>query len=125
MGPNISKNFTYRELGCKCGTGCAYANGQNIDPNLIIKLQKIRNDYAYPMTVNSGIRCPKWNAEVGGRPGSHHLPAQGCCAVDIHMTDRRGRAILVRRGLELGLSIGVYKVFIHLDNRLNQIIWGA
>ena len=119
---NLTSHFSWEEFGCHCGK-CRYVSGRQIDTDFVVKLQKIRYAYGDTMKINSGIRCPKWNLHEGGRPHSYHLPKQGCLAADIDMTDRWGRIVIVRNALELGLSVGVYKTFIHLDDRHEQTIF--
>lgn len=43
-------------------------------------LDPLREMYGKPITVNSGYRCPKLNAAVGGAKTSQHMCG---CAVDI------------------------------------------
>ena len=124
MKIKASKNFAFAEFGCGCGK-CQYTGGLQISMQLVEKIQKLRTAYGWPLHINSAIRCEKHNKSVDGRPGSMHLPAQGALACDIWMKDRKGRILLVKTGLELGLSVGVYKTFLHLDDRKHQIIWGA
>ena len=124
MKIQASKNFTFLEYGCNCQQ-CVYKDGLQISLPLVEKIQKIRDAYGWPLKINSGIRCPTWNESEGGLPGSYHLPEQGCLACDISMRDRRGRILIVKMSLELELSVGVYKTFIHVDDRKNQIIWGS
>lgn len=119
---DLTSNFSWEEFGCNCGK-CKYVTGRQIDTDFVVKLQKIRNAYGETMKINSGIRCPRWNLHEGGRPKSYHLPMRGCLAADIDMRDRWGRIVIVRNALELGLSVGVYPSFIHLDDRHNQTIF--
>jgi len=119
---DITADWSWNEFGCRCGK-CKYSDGYQIDLELVKKLQIIRDVYGKPMKVNSGIRCPAHNFNEGGRPLSYHLPSQDCKAADIAMTNRKGRIVIVRKALELGMSVGIYKTFIHLDNRLNQTIF--
>ena len=118
---DLSNHFSWDEFGCNCGE-CKYVTGRQIDTDFVAKLQKVRHTYGDTMNINSGIRCPSWNLHEGGRPKSYHLPKQGCLAADINMRDRWGRIVIVRKALELGLSVGVYPTFIHLDDRPNQAI---
>lgn len=123
MDDRVSAHFKWAEFGCNCGR-CRYRKGYQIDLGLVIALEKIRIAYGKPMKINSGIRCPYWNKKEGGKLLSFHLPAQGCMAADISMKDRRGKILIVKMALELGLSVGAsYRTFIHLDNRPVQVIF--
>ena len=72
--------FHVYEFTCKhCG------GGENIiDPDLLTRLGKLRDDWGIPMIVNCGYRCPIHNKDVGGAPDSAHLYGQ---AADIHDPD--------------------------------------
>ena len=62
-----TKNFKASEFACKCG--CKF---NNIDPRVMIMAQVIRDELGVPVRVNSGCRCEKHNAEVGGAKDSKH-----------------------------------------------------
>lgn len=70
----LSAHFSSEEFECPC---CGYAL---IDTELVIVLEKIRTYLGIPVKINSGYRCPKHNAAVGGAPMSRHLIG---CAADI------------------------------------------
>ena len=61
-----TKNFKVSEFACKC---C----GKNeIEQRVIDMCQTIRDALGVPVHVNSGYRCEKRNAAVGGVKGSFH-----------------------------------------------------
>jgi hypothetical protein len=63
----VTAHFQQSEFACRCcGHGAA-------KPKLIAALEWVRRDWGQPMTVTSGFRCAKHNAEVGGAPNSAHL----------------------------------------------------
>lgn len=64
---NNTKNFKVSEFTCKCGCGT-----NNIDQRVINIAQKIREEVGEAVRVNSGYRCEKHNARVGGIKGSFH-----------------------------------------------------
>ena len=119
---DLTKNFSYKEFGCRCKK-CKYKDGYQVDLALVKKLQLIRDAYGKPMPINSGIRCPAWNYHSEGKSLSFHLPSQSCLAADIGVSDRRGKIFIVSMALELGLSVGVYRTFIHIDRRPAQVIF--
>jgi hypothetical protein len=45
-----------------------------MSPDLIERLQAMRDDVGKSIDINSGIRCPAHNAKVGGKPDSEHIP---------------------------------------------------
>ena len=58
---NDTKNFKVSEFSCKCGCGF-----DDIDQRVINMAQTIRDALGVPVHVNSGCRCEKHNANVGG-----------------------------------------------------------
>lgn len=48
-------------------------------------LDPAREHFGIPITVNSGYRCPRLNAAVGGSPTSQHISGE---AADITFSDR-------------------------------------
>ena len=72
----LSKNFFRDEFSCRCNCG-----SDQIDSELIRKLQEVRDALGEPMRITSGIRCNTHNSKVGGTAGSSHLEGNGT-AVD-------------------------------------------
>ena len=62
-----TKNFKASEFACHCGCGFNI-----IDQRVINMAQTIRDALGVPVKVNSGCRCEKHNAKVGGVKGSKH-----------------------------------------------------
>lgn len=80
---NVKKytdNFSLKEF--KCGCNGKYCTGYpvELDPQLLVNLQKIRDAYG-PTTITSGLRCQRYNASlVGSSVTSRHLKGK---AVDL------------------------------------------
>ena len=75
---DMTKNFSRSEFACKCGCGKA-----DIDPRVVNMAQVIRDAMGQPIHINSGCRCEKRNAAVGGVANSNHtkgLAADLSCA---------------------------------------------
>ncbi len=103
-----TKNFNFKEFECKCGCG-----KNQTHPNLILKLQEVRDVFKKPMIVNSAYRCEKHNKKIGGSPTSSHCEG---LAVDIRCTNTKDRYSLIYFLITLGFKrIGVYPTFIHAD----------
>lgn len=67
------KNFALKEFRCGCGGKHCTGYPVRFDANLLINLQKIRNNYGVPMTITSGVRCKKFNNSlVGSIKNSKH-----------------------------------------------------
>lgn len=72
--PTASAHFSFTEWRCRCGgkyAGCAVIR---VHRGLLRSLEGLRAAH-YPsgMTIVSGYRCPRRNAEVGGASSSQHM----------------------------------------------------
>ena len=119
---NLTKNFTVSELSCH-GSGCC--STVKIDSILVDYLQKIRDHFGKPVTINSGYRCAKHNKAVGGASGSRHTKGQ---AADIVVKDV-APAEVAKYAESIGiLGIGLYETakdgyFVHIDTRTEKAFW--
>ena len=108
-----TKNFRVSEFACKCGCG-----KDDIDQRVIDMAQVIRDELGVPVKVNSGCRCEKHNAKVGGVKGSKHtkgLAADLSCSLGaVKMFDTVKRLHAEGKMPELDYCIR-YKNFIHID----------
>ena len=97
---NDTENFKVSEFACKCGCGF------NIIDQRVIHMAQVLRDYlGVPVRVNSGCRCEKHNAKVGGVKGSKHT--KGLAA-------------------DLSCSLGAKKMFdavmtLHTDGKLPDL----
>jgi uncharacterized protein YcbK (DUF882 family) len=77
-----------------------------------------------PLPLNSGYRCAKHNAEVGGKPSSAHRTGE---AVDIMVRSSGERHRLLKALLSAGFNrIGIGANFLHADSSLTlpqNVIW--
>lgn len=117
------KHFKRSEFACKCGKHC---NGFPVEPDeqLVRLLEKIRNHFGVPITINSGIRCKTHNANVGGASASQHMKGT---AADIAV---KGVApVKVAAYVETLLpntgGIGIYGTFVHVDVRKQKSRWNG
>lgn len=64
----LSPHFNSSEFDCKGGSYCGCGGrGNEIHPLLIKLLEQLRyNCGGYVLTINSGYRCPTWNAAIDG-----------------------------------------------------------
>ncbi|MEO1814545.1 MAG: D-Ala-D-Ala carboxypeptidase family metallohydrolase [Acetobacterium sp.] len=105
-------HFARAEFGCDCGG--AYCDGFPAEMNLelLLKLEALRNALNVPVIITSGVRCQKRNAEVGGVDNSQHLVGQ---AADLYAP---GIAIATVAAIaeSLGLMAIIYEAegFVHL-----------
>lgn len=64
---DLTKHFSKSEFECKCGCG-----EWDVDPQLINICEEVRTEVNMPVKINSGRRCKKHNAKVGGVVNSYH-----------------------------------------------------
>jgi uncharacterized protein YcbK (DUF882 family) len=67
---NLSKHFSDSEFSCGCGCGL-----KATDRTIIVLLELVRSHFNKPVIINSGARCVRHNAKIGGARRSWHLPA--------------------------------------------------
>ena len=91
-----------------------------MDEQFLLMLDDLREEVGFSLKINSSYRSPEYNKSIGGSTGSKHM--QGI-AIDVHCTDSVRRAKVVCAALSMGLTIGVGKTFIHIDNREGQIMF--
>ena len=108
-----TQNFKVSEFACHCG--CGY---NVIDQRVINMAQTIREALGVPVHVNSGCRCEKRNAAVGGVKGSKHTKGK---AADLSCSFGAAKMFETVKKLhaegklpDLDYCIR-YKTFIHID----------
>ena len=93
-------------------------DGNNVfhkmNPAFLQLLDKCRELAGVPFVITSSYRSPSKNRRVGGSVGSMHLYGR---AVDIECPDGATRWKIVKAAMSLGLSVGVMRSALHLDNR--------
>ena len=114
----LDSYFTTTEFSCPCG--CGFGRKQeDINKDLLDKLNMMRILYGEPMVVLSGARCEEYNRSVGGVEDSAHLPhaiTGQCRAVDILVRSSSARFTLINLGLKLGITrFGLATTFLHMD----------
>ncbi len=112
------KHFKHDEFSCPC------CGQNNIDGNLVKILDTARDIARVPFVINSGYRCAKHNAEVGGKPSSSHLSGT---AVDVKCLYSSRRFTIINALLEAGFTrIGIAESYIHCDidgTKSPEVIW--
>lgn len=117
------KNFNCNEFRCPCcgqpdATGLPQVRA-NIEALVENVLDPVRERLGMPIRVNSGYRCPKHNAEVGGVPRSQHMVGEAADVVPIENGKlkienlQRLARIIVENGRFDQLII--YPTFIHVS----------
>ena len=113
----LSKNFASTEFDCH-GNGCC--SSTKVDSKLVDYLQQIRNHFGKAVSINSGYRCAKHNASVGGASRSNHMDGE---AADIRISGVTPIEV-ARYAESIGiLGIGVYSWGVHIDTRTSKYFW--
>lgn len=100
-------NFSKEEFDCK------HTGENNMQPEFMAILQKIRSEYGKPMTITSGFRSLKHPIEAK-KPHSNGEHTTGNCA-DVFCNTGSDRFKLISLALKHGITrIGVAKNFLHL-----------
>ena len=114
--------FQPAEFYCPCPDACVGKRDANA--RLRIKLERVRELYGKAIIVNSGVRCTKHNAAVGGVDSSEHVAGLGA---DLRCSTSRARAFLLGAVLAAGFRrVGIAKSFIHVgaSEELDQdVVW--
>jgi len=113
----VSRSFVGSELQCRCCGNLIY------EQSTIDLIQELRDELNIRFRVNSFYRCKSHNQKVGGGTNSQHLYGR---AMDISTEGWKWsqRAKLVKGALNKGLSVGIYRSFVHVDNRIGeQLLW--
>ena len=77
------KWFSMNEFECHCGCRMPDSARANIEALVEQVLDPAREGYGKPVCVNSGYRCARHNAAVGGVAGSQHMRGEAadiCCS---------------------------------------------
>jgi len=120
----ISKNFSYREFE---ESETAKARGiTNVISSFEVRdaireltntvLQPLRDAWGQPLHVNSGYRCPKLNAAVGGAATSQHIKGEAADIKAEHPIK------LAQLAYDLGLPYDqmiIYPTFVHFSHKLH------
>ena len=91
-----------------------------MDSDFLALLDELRDRCGFGLKINSSYRDIAYNSSIGGAKSSKHIEG---IAVDLACTDSHKRAIIVKNALELGLTVGVAKTFVHVDSREGQIMF--
>ena len=91
-----------------------------MDIDFLKLLDDLRECVSEPLHISSSFRSEEYNKSVGGSSNSQHLIGN---AVDLKCNNGVLRLKIVENALALGLTVGVAKNFVHIDNRVSQIVF--
>lgn len=95
----------------------------SMNPEFMIKLQRLRTTVGVPFRIGSGWRTREYNAIVKGGEDSEHMEGN---AADIDHSAWNGhtRRKFLMAALALGFSVGIYRSHFHVDNRTGlKVVW--
>lgn len=109
----VAKNFKVKEFRCKDGSDKILIDADFVKD----KLQKIRDHFGAPVTINSAYRTPEYNAKVKGAKASYHMQGR---AFDIVVKGHTPQEV-ARYAQRLGIpGIIQYNRFVHVDSRTTK-----
>jgi uncharacterized protein YcbK (DUF882 family) len=115
---DVSTHFLRKEFECRCGCGF-----DTVDAELIRVLEDLRRClFNNPIKINSGCRCKKHNAAIGGTPGSMHLVGKAADIVVVDV-DPATVADCLEDKYPDKYGIGRYATWTHIDVRPEPYRW--
>ena len=112
---HVAKHFHLSEMECKC----LKCETQQIESELLQKLDELRDELGSAIIIHSGYRCEAHNKSVGGKKNSMHLSGS---AADIS-----GKDVTISKLYPLCETkfqrIGVAQTFLHVDLGANKSRW--
>lgn len=135
----ISKNFSYSEFEASptakakhiVNVITTFEIRDAVKALVLWVLQPLRDIYGKPMEINSGYRCPRLNAEVGGVPTSQHVKGEAADIKTGNQTESYRLARLAKTHPEIFREIDqmiLYPTFVHFSHKRvgtqrNQILY--
>lgn len=111
----VSRNFKLYEFECHDGN-----SEVKVDPELVEKLQALREKLGRTVVITSGYRTPEYNAKIGGVSDSQHIRGK---AADIKVASVSPEKV-AQAAEEIGFDgIGIYDTFTHVDVRGYRARW--
>lgn len=92
----------------------------DMDIQFLLKLDSAREYAGLPFILNCAYRSPSWDKSRGRSGEGYHTKGR---AVDVRCCDGESRRKIIEACLHFGLSVGVYRSFLHIDDRENPIIF--
>lgn len=113
----LSEHFHEDEFRCKC---CGQLPTGGMSKSLIATLEQVRAHFGVSIKINSGYRCPKHNAAIGGAKNSQHMLGTAADIVVSGVAPSTVHAYLdpIHDG-----GLGSYKSFTHVDARDGRARW--
>lgn len=106
----LTKSFKNTEMLCPCGE----CDGGKMDHAFMTLLQHLRDLCKFPFDIESGYRCEKHNAAIGGEEHSLHKLGKAC---DIRFADGAELYKLIKFAPLFFTGLGVNNGSVHVDSR--------
>lgn len=108
------KHFKKDEFVCKCGGKYCKGNTAQPQEKLVRVLDKMRDNLGGSMTIVSGVRCAKHNANEGGVSNSRHLSGK---AADIRVKGKTADQVLAeaKKHPEVRYAYKINSTNVHVD----------
>lgn len=101
-----------------CSPSCKI---EDCDPLALQKLDYLRKLCGFPLMLNCAYRSVEHDKSKGRNGESYHCAGR---AFDIHCVDSKKRFEIISHAPFAGFNgIGVYKTFIHVDDRAVGTLW--
>ncbi len=114
----LTEHFNSSEFACPC------CGKDDIKQVFVAMLEEARVKANRAFNINSGVRCVKHNAEVGGVDSSAHVRG---FAADIKINNNGDRLMIHKALMDVGFTrFGIAKTFIHVDcdpDKPNKTEW--
>lgn len=107
-------NFSESEFNCKCGGRFCDGKPHRVDEENVRNQQLLRDHFGKPVHIASGLRCEKYNAEVGGVSDSMHLVGKAADVIITSVAPAKVQAYC-QEYRDLFRGLGIYKTFTHTD----------
>lgn len=93
---------------------------EDMSPAFMHKLDLARSIAGIPFVLNCAFRPYEWEISHGRNGLSYHCAGR---AVDVRCKSSENRYKVILACLKVGLKVGIYKDFLHIDNRAEDIIF--
>lgn len=106
--------FQPDELRCKCGGKYCGGFPAQPDPVLLALADTVREHFAAPAIVSSGLRCQVHNANVGGAKASRHMSGK---AMDFRVQGKSAQEVLafVLQLPQVRYAYAIDQLHVHMD----------
>lgn len=112
---HVAQHFDLAEFECKCNKCIP----QQIESELLTKLDSLRELVGHGIIVTSGFRCAEHNKASGGVKNSQHLSGKAAdlCSSSVTIEE------LSKLAENFFQRIGVAKDFVHVDCAPGKASW--